>query len=498
VTQQAAAPLPPGNKPAALWLARRWFHPMCRAPIKPAEQTMTTPTKDIDESSPRIAGKAELIAYLQAGSKPASAWRVGTEHEKFGFIKNGLRPLPYAGEVSVLAMLEGLRDRFHWESIEEGGYLIGLKKGGASVSLEPGGQFELSGAPLSTIHETCLEVGAHLDEVREIAEPLGIGFLGLGASPLWSLAEIPVMPKGRYRIMTDYMTRVGRLGNEMMFRTCTVQANLDYGSEADMVKKFRTSLALQPLGTALFANSPFLDGRPNGFLSYRSQIWTDTDPDRTGMLPFVFEDGFGFEQYVDYALDVPMYFVRRGGRYIDASGQSFRDFMAGKLAALPGERPAMDDFIDHLSTIFPEVRLKRFLEMRGSDAGPWDRLCAFSAFWTGLFYDQASLDGAWDLVKHWTAADREMLRQGVRTLGLRTPLPDGRPMRELALEVLALSRQGLKRRARLSAAGDDETGYIVELDEIAASGITPAERLLARYHGDWKRDVRPVFTEQAY
>ncbi|HPE48564.1 MAG TPA: glutamate--cysteine ligase [Hyphomonas sp.] len=459
---------------------------------------MTTPTSDIDEASPRIAGKHELVEYLEAGSKPATDWRIGTEHEKFGFIRDGLRPLPYDGEASVLAMLEGLRDRFGWEPIREGKYLIGLQRNGASVSLEPGGQFELSGAPLETIHQTCTEVGRHLDEVRQIADPLGVAFIGLGASPIWSLAETPVMPKGRYKIMTAYMDKVGRLGRQMMFRTCTVQTNLDFGSEADMVKKFRVSLALQPLGTALFANSPFMEGRPNGFLSYRSQIWTDTDPDRTGMLPFVFEDGFGFEQYVDYALDVPMYFVRRGGQYLDASGLSFRDFMAGKLDILPGERPAMDDFADHLSTIFPEVRLKRFLEMRGSDAGPWSHLCAFSAFWTGLLYCPVCLDAAWDLVKGWTAAEREAMRQSVRTLGLKTPIPGGRTLQDLAVDVLELARTGLKNRANLGPSGDDETGYLHELDAIARSGKTPAERLLERYYGEWNRDVRHVFAEQAY
>lgn len=459
---------------------------------------MTTPTSDIDELSQRISGKSELVEFLEAGCKPKADWRIGTEHEKFGFIKDGLKPLPYEGGASVLAMLEGLRDRFGWQPLVEADKLIGLKKGGASISLEPGGQFELSGAPLTTIHETCNEVGLHLQEVREIADPLGVAFLGLGASPIWSLAETPVMPKGRYRIMMEYMDKVGRLGRQMMFRTCTVQTNLDFGSEADMVKKFRVSLALQPLGTALFANSPFLEGRPNGFLSYRSQIWTDTDPDRTGMLPFVFEDGFGFERYVDYALDVPMYFVRRGGKYLDASGLSFRDFMQGKLPILPGETPAIDDFADHLSTIFPEVRLKQFLEMRGSDAGPWSRLCAFSAFWTGLLYCSDSVDAAWDLVKSWSDADRESVRQGVRTLGLRTPLPDGRSLQDLAKDVLEISRAGLKRRAKLSVSGDDETGYLSELDDIALTGVTPAERLLQRYYGDWNRDVRQVFTEEAY
>jgi len=459
---------------------------------------MTTPTTDIDESAPRIEGMHELVEWFEAGSKPKADWRIGTEHEKFGFIRDGLKPLPYDGKVSVRALLEGLQNQFGWQPISEGDNIIGLKKDGASVSLEPGGQFELSGAPLEHIHQTCNEVGEHLKEVRQIADPLGIAFLGLGASPLWSLEETPMMPKGRYQIMRDYMPKVGRLGRQMMFRTCTVQSNLDFGSEADMVKKFRLSLALQPLGTALFANSPFLEGRPNGFLSYRAQIWTDTDPDRTGMLPFVFEDGFGFEQYADYALDVPMYFVRRGGTYLDATGLSFRDFLKGELPILPGEKPAIDDFEDHLSTIFPEVRLKRFLEMRGSDSGPWSRLCAFSAFWTGILYDDAALDAAWDLVKGWTAPQREAIRQSARVLGLKTPLPDGRSLQDLAKDVLAISRAGLNARAKLSTSGDNESGFLSELDESAASGMTPADRLLERYHGAWGGDVRPVFDEMAY
>lgn len=459
---------------------------------------MTTPTKDIDESAARISGKTELIEWFEAGNKPKSDWRIGTEHEKFGFTWSDLKPLPYEGEASIKAMLEGLRDQFSWDPIEENGYLIGLKKDGASVSLEPGGQFELSGAPLEHIHQTCNEVGQHLDEVRKIADPLGIGFIGLGASPIWSMDETPIMPKGRYKIMRAYMEKVGRLGRQMMFRTCTVQSNLDYGSEADMVKKFRTSLALQPLGTALFANSPFLEGRPNGFLSYRSQIWTDTDPDRTGMLPFVFEDGFGFERYVDYALDVPMYFVRRGGTYHDASGLSFRDFMDGKLSIMPGELPAIDDFEDHLSTIFPEVRLKRFLEMRGSDSGPWSSLCAFSAFWTGILYDEGALDAAWDLVKDWTAGDREALRQSVRTIGLQAPVPGGGTLQEFGKQVLSIARAGLSARGKLSVSGDDETGFLQELDQTLETGLTPAEVLLRKYSGDWNKDLTRVFEDLAY
>ena len=455
---------------------------------------MTTPTRDIDESAPRIRDKRELVERLAGGSKPKSAWRIGTEHEKFGFIEGSLRPVPYEGVSSIRGLLEGLARQYEWTPIMEGEHIIGLKKGLASVSLEPGGQFELSGAPLETIHQTCAEISDHLRETRSIAKPLNIDFLGLGFSPIWSLEETPMMPKGRYGIMKAYMEKVGRLGRQMMFRSCTVQTNLDFGSEADMVKKLRVSLALQPIATALFANSPFAEGRTNGFLSYRSHVWTDTDPDRSGMLPFAFDEGFGFEQYVDYALDVPMYFARRDGRYLDASGLSFRDFMAGKLSILPGETPAMDDFDDHLSTIFPEVRLKTFLEMRGADAGQQAALCALSAFWVGLLYDEVALDGAWELVKSWNAAERQALRSAVPMQGLKAPIRNT-TAQAIAMEALTLAAAGLRRRNRLNASGNDETIFLSDLQEIAASGITPAERLLAMYHGPWRRDLSRAFAD---
>jgi glutamate--cysteine ligase len=302
------------------------------------------------------------------------------------------------------------------------------------------------------------------------------------------------MPKGRYGIMRNYMAKVGRLGRQMMFRSCTVQSNLDFGSEADMVKKMRVSIALQPIVTALFANSPFAENRTNGFQSYRAHVWTDTDPDRTGTLPFVFEQGYGFEQYVDYALDVPMYFVRRGGQYVDCSGLSFRDFMAGKLSVLPGELPAMDDFDDHISTIFPEVRLKTFLEMRGADAGPQASLCALSAFWAGLLYDSAALDAAWELVKDWTAPEREAMRRAVPALGLKAPFRSTN-VQAIARQALELVRGGLKRRAHLNSSGDDETIFLTDLEQIAETGENAALRLLARYNGPWKRDLRHAFDE---
>lgn len=468
---------------------------------------MTTPTKAFDRDAPRIQSKDELIERLARGCKPKSDWRIGTEHEKFGFIvkaKDGAnRPLPYEGRQSVKTMLEGLRDAFHWDEVRENDTLIGLKKNGASVSLEPGGQFELSGAPLEHIHETCNEVGSHLREVRTIADKLGIAFLGLGFSPLWSLDETPMMPKGRYKIMRDYMSEVGRLGHQMMFRSCTVQVNLDFSSEADMRDKMRVAIALQPVATALFANSPFAEGRTNGFQSYRAHVWTDTDPDRTGMLPFVFDEGFGFEQYVDYALSVPMYFARRPGedgrdRYVNCAGHSFRDFLHGRLELLPGEKPTLEDFDDHLSTIFPEARLKTFIEMRGADSGPWDRLCALPAFWVGLTYDQGALDEALELISGWNAGEREMMRRMAPVMGLKAPAPNGEALQDIAKRVLAISRKGLKARAKLSISGDDETGFLSELDEFAETGENAAVRLLEKYHDDWKRDISHVFSECAY
>lgn len=445
-----------------------------------------------------IEAKSELIASLEKGSKPDPRdWRIGTEHEKFGFHVRDHSPVPYEGPFGIRALLNGLAEKYGYERVLEGDNVIALKKDGASISLEPGGQFELSGAPLEHLHQTCSEVGTHLAQLRDVAGNLGIAFLGLGASPKWSLEETPIMPKGRYRIMRNYMPKVGRLGRQMMFRSCTVQTNLDFTSEADMVKKMRVSLALQPIVTALFANSPFLDGRPNGFLSYRAHIWTDTDPDRTGMLPFVFEDGFGFERYVDYALDVPMYFVYRDGTYIDCAGMSFRDFLAGRLPALPGELPSIKDWEDHLTTIFPEVRLKTYIEQRGADAGPWSRLCALPAFWAGIFYCDAALEAAWSLVKCWTAEDREALRRSVPVLGLKAPIR-GMVARDIAQQALAIARQGLKSRGKLNANGDDETHFLSELDDIAATGVTPAERLLERWRTDWKGDMAKVFEACAY
>jgi glutamate--cysteine ligase len=446
-----------------------------------------------------IETREELIAWIEAGSKPKSQFRIGTEHEKFVFALEGRKPVPYCGPYGIRALLQGMQRVSSWEPIVENGNIIGLLDavGGAAISLEPGGQFELSGAAVETVHQTYSELMAHLAQVKEVSGPLKIGFLGLGVAPTWTRDEMPTMPKGRYRIMTAYMPRVGKLGLDMMYRTCTVQTNLDYCGEADMVKKMRVALALQPVATAMFANSPFSEGQPNGFLSFRSEIWRHTDADRSGMLPWAFEPGMGFERYVDYALDVPMYFIKRGEQYIDVAGHSFRDLMQGRLPGFSGERATISDWANHLSTIFPEVRLKRYLEMRGADSGPWRRLPALTAYWAGLLYDDDVLDAAWDLIKSWTAPERQKLRDEVPKLGFGAAIA-GRNVLEIAKVTIGLAEKGLARRRHLDSSGRDERLYLQPIQEYVAQGITPAEELLAKFHADWNRSVVPLFEEYAY
>ncbi len=441
----------------------------------------------------------QLAEYLAEGCKPKAEWRIGTEHEKFGFCRDTHKPIPYEGERSVKAVLEGLRDRFGWAPVEEGGNIIGLEKDGANVSLEPGGQLELSGAPLENIHQTCDEVNEHLRQVREVADIIGVDFIGLGAAPVWTHEDMPLMPKGRYKLMDAYMQKVGTMGRTMMRRTCTVQVNLDFGSEADMVQKMRVAIALQPVATALFANSPFLDGKPNGHKSWRSRVWRDLDADRTGMVPFVFDEGFGFEAWVDYALDVPMYFVYRDGEYVDALGMSFRDFLKGELPALPGEIPTLSDWADHLTTIFPEARVKKFIEMRGADGGPWRRLCALPAFWVGLMYDQGALDAAWDLAKGFDAETREDMRVQASVHGLDATA-GGHKMIDLAREVIAISEHGLKSRAMPGAGGlvPDETHFLNALKDSVETGQVPADELLECYNGEWAGDLSRIYAEFSY
>lgn len=455
-------------------------------------------TKTVSKSNdPVIETRDQLIAAIAKGEKPKDRWRIGTEHEKFVYCRNDHHAPSYDERGGIRDLLMAMTE-FGWEPVYEGDNVIALKGEDGAVSLEPAGQLELSGAPLENLHQTCAETGRHLKQVKAIGDKTGKGFLGLGLWPDKIRADLPIMPKGRYEIMLRHMPRVGSMGLDMMLRTCTIQVNLDYSSEADMAHKFRTSLALQPLATALFANSPFLEGKPNGFLSYRSHIWSDTDPHRTGMLPFVFDDDFGYERYVDYMLNVPMYFVYRDGKYIDASGLDFKDFLKGELSVLPGEKPTVADWEDHMSTAFPEVRLKSFLEMRGADGGPWSRICALPAFWVGLLYDQSALDAAWDEVKHWTIEEREALRNAVPAQALNAPIPGGGKLLDLAGRILDISSAGLAARNRLNSSGDNETGFLDPLREIVGSGKTVAEQLLAKYHGEWNRDINRVYEEMSF
>jgi glutamate--cysteine ligase len=462
---------------------------------------MSTRT-DSGKDDPIIESRSDLISVFANGEKPKARWRIGTEHEKFVY-RTADNPLETWGAPSydepggIRDLLDGLT-RFGWEPVIEGGNVIALTGPDGAVSLEPAGQLELSGAPLENLHQTCAETGRHLKQVKEVGAELGLGFLGLGMWPDKTREELPIMPKGRYGIMLRHMPRVGTMGLDMMLRTCTIQTNLDYSSEADMVKKFRVSLALQPFGTALFANSPFTEGKPNGYLSYRSHIWTDTDPARTGMLPFVFEDGFGYERYADYMLNVPMYFVYRDGKYIDAAGLNFKDFLKGELSVRPGEKPTISDWNDHLSTAFPEVRLKSFLEMRGSDGGPWNRICALPALWVGLLYDQNALDAAWDLVKGWTIEDQLRLRADVPKTGLCTKTPDGRDLQALGKEILDIATAGLNARGQVNSMGDNESGFLNPLRQIIDSGMSPAHQLLARYEGVWAGDLSKIYDEMSF
>jgi glutamate--cysteine ligase len=457
---------------------------------------MTTRT-EAHSADPLIESREDLLAIFVSGEKPRERWRIGTEHEKFVYRLADHRAPSYEEPGGIRDLLDGLT-RFGWRPVVEGGHVIALTGKDGAISLEPAGQLELSGAPLDNLHQTCGEAGRHLEQVKQVGDELGLGFLGLGMWPDKARADLPVMPKGRYAIMLNYMPKVGTLGLDMMLRTCTIQVNLDYASEADMAAKFRVGLALQPLATALFANSPFTEGKPNGFRSFRSHIWSDTDKDRTGMLPFVFEDGFGYERYLDFALDVPMYFVFRDGRYIDVAGRSFRDFLDGRLPELPGERPRRGDFVDHLSTIFPEVRLKTFLEMRGADGGKWGRICALPALWVGLLYDRGALDAAWDEVKHWTMEERQLLRDTVPREGLATRIPGGETLGGFGRRILDIAEAGLAARARLNASGDNETGFLATLRDVLASGEAPADQMLRRFQNEWGGKLSPVYDEESF
>lgn len=455
--------------------------------------------RDTTDESP-IGGLEEMALYLASGCKPREEWRIGTEHEKFPFCAVDHSPIPYEGERSIKALLEGMQLKLGWEPIIDEGNIIGLfePNGMGAISLEPGGQFELSGAPLETIHQTCRESNQHLNQLRQIADPLGIKFLGLGASPKWTLDETPRMPKSRYDIMRNYMPKVGTQGLDMMHRTSTIQVNLDFESEADMRKKMQMSYRLQPIATALFANSPFTDGKPNGLVSWRADIWRDTDNNRAGVLPIVFNEDFGFMDYVEWALDVPMYFVLREGKYIDCTDVTFRQFMNGALKGkIPDPEPNKGDWTNHLSTVFPEVRMKKFIEMRGADGGPWRRICALPAFWVGLCYDETALEAAWQLTKDWSCEDVTELRNAVPKEGLQARIK-GKTVQEMSKQVLGIARAGLIARNNLNPDGFDEAHFLAPLEEVAARGTTSAEQMITKFNSVWEGSIEPVFSEYAY
>ena len=442
----------------------------------------------------------QMVAWVSGGETPPDQLKIGTEHEKFLFHRQSLSPVAYEGEAGIGALLARLLTELGpgAEPILEKGNIIGvIDADGGAVTLEPGGQLELSGAPLDDIHATCSETGHHLRNMLAAAKPLDIGMMGVGYHPTARREDISFMPKGRYRIMSRHMPKVGTLGLDMMLRTCTVQVNLDFVDEADMRKKFRTSLALQPVATALFANSPFKEGKPSGWLSTRAQAWTDTDASRSGVPACVFDPYFGYEQWIDYILDVPMYFLHRGDDYIDVAGQSFRDFMDGMLPGFEGQMPSMADFQDHITTAFPEVRLKRYLEMRGADGGAWGNICALPAFWVGLLYDEESLAAAAELAAGLTANDVMEARLSVSRDGLRGQL-GGRDVHKLASELVGLASAGLRRRARIDDSGNDESGFLAPLREVVTSGETPADRLLRLNETVWKGDLSQIFTAEQY
>ena len=447
-----------------------------------------------------IKDVGQLVEWLAKGAKPAADWRIGTEHEKFLFHRDSLRPVAYDGDSGVEAMLNALCKVIGDKAtpIIEKGKIIGLKDGdGGSVSLEPGGQLELSGAPLSNLHQTCAETGRHLRHMRAVSSALGVGMLGIGFQPKWRRDDISWMPKGRYQIMRNHMPKVGTMGLDMMLRSCTVQVNLDYADEADMRRKFRTSLALQPIATALFANSPFKDGKPSGWLSGRAHVWTDTDNARCGVPSCVFDPHFGYEQWIDYILDVPMYFLHRGEDYVDVAGKSFRDYLAGTLAGFEGEPPQMADFEDHITTAFPEVRLKQYLEMRGADSGSWANICALPAYWVGLLYCDEALAEAEDLVRDVGSDDVMAARLSVAKDGLRGKL-GAHDVATLAKKTIDIASKGLRNRGIFDDGGDDESGFLQPLRKVIATQKTPAEVMLDLYHGDWAEDIDQVFTSNQY
>lgn len=439
-----------------------------------------------------ILQKSQLIEFFARQCKPQDQWKIGIEFERFAYDKKKLKPLPYSGRTSTTTFLQELAKKYNWQPVMEGQNIIALKRDQQSITLEPGGAIELSGAPLPSVHHCCKSVNIHMQETADIGEQLGVGFLTLGFDPKWNRGDFTWVPKSRYDIMREYMPRVGNMGIDMMQRTATVQVNLDYASESDMVQKSRIGLALQPIIGAIFSNSPFMNGRVSGFQSYRNYVWLDTDAARTGDLPFMFDGDGGFEKYVDYLLDVPMYFVLRDGQYIDATGQSFRDFMVGKLPALPGEFATIEDWQNHTTCVFPIVRLKPWIEMRGADGGSWQYLCALPALWTGLLYDVDAQQATTDLIKDWAADERRSLHLDTPKAGLQTKFRRG-TVANIAKQILTIAEHGLQRRNFRDKNGADETYFLDPLKEILDSGKTQSDLLIEKFQGEWGGKIDRIF-----
>ena len=442
---------------------------------------------------------SDLLKWFNQGEKPSKNWKIGTEHEKFVFYTNNFKRVSYLGASGISELLNALAIKNNWVKIIENNNTIGLKDDtGASISLEPGGQLELSGTPLENLHQTCKETGQHLKIMKEVMSGLGLLMVGVGYDPKWSRSDISFMPKGRYEIMKNYMPKVGQLGLDMMLRTCTIQVNLDFSSEKDMVEKFQISMALQSVATALFANSPFIEGKPSGYLSSRAMVWTDTDPYRTGVPEIVFDSNFGYESWLNYVLEVPMYFVYRDGKYIDVAGNSFVDFMEGKLKGFEGQYPTIKDWEDHITVAFPEVRLKQYLEMRGADGGPWNIICALPALWVGLLYDSQSQSDALSLAK--PLMDANILEEGrvsAATFALNGKIGNV-SIDKLASDMLDISRNGLKRRNKIDARGLDESQFLDPLFYILDNKQTGAEKLLQKYNGSWNKNIDKIFIENSF
>jgi len=445
-----------------------------------------------------VINKNELIGYFFDGVKSKNNLKIGVEHEKFILNKESLKPISYYENNGIKNILEKLTT-LGWEPLydDNKNTIIAVKKGKQAITLEPGGQIELSGAPLDNIHETCEETTNHLKELKKLGNEFNFILLGIGVEPNLKLDDFPWMPKQRYKIMRKYMEQVGTLGHHMMKRTCTNQVNIDYSSEEDMINKIRLILNLESIATAIFSNSPFDQGNVSKYRSLRSHFWHHTDPNRTGLLPFVFDKDFNFEKYTDYALNIPMYFIRREHKYINMTQYTFKDYLEGKCTKVNYEA-TLDDWEDHLTTLFPQVRLKHYLEIRSMDACNWDLICSQPAFWIGILYDDEILDKIKQITEDWKGEDRQYLNKRVPEDGLKTEFKK-RKLIDFAQEFFELSKKGLSKRNQLSKNGEfDESIHMKDLENNLTDGCSPADCLITKFNTTWEKSVLPIYKELAY